>query len=64
MNRWSFYTTNEIKPAGWLKRQLEIQAEGLSGNLDKIWPDVKDSSWIGGGKEQNPGQNKKYATDR
>lgn len=51
MNRWNFYTTNEIKPAGWLKRQLEIQAEGLSGNLDKIWPDVRDSSWIGGSKE-------------
>lgn len=45
------YTTSEIKPAGWLKRQLEIQAEGLSGNLDKIWPDVRDSRWIGGDKE-------------
>ena len=51
MNRWNFYTTNEIKPKGWLKRQLEIQAEGLSGNLDKIWPDVRDSAWIGGEKE-------------
>ncbi|MBQ8014736.1 MAG: glycoside hydrolase family 127 protein [Clostridia bacterium] len=51
MNKWSFYTTNEIKPLGWLKRQLEIQAEGLSGNLDKIWPDIRNSSWIGGDKE-------------
>lgn len=51
MNKWKFYTTNEIKPSGWLKRQLEIQAEGLSGNLDKIWPDIKNSSWIGGDKE-------------
>jgi len=39
---------SEIRPAGWLKRQLEIQAEGLSGNLDLIWPDVRDSRWIGG----------------
>lgn len=51
MNKWNFYTSNEIKPGGWLRRQLEIQAEGLSGNLDKIWPDIKNSSWIGGDKE-------------
>ena len=51
MNRWNFYTTNEIKPAGWLRRQLEIQAKGLSGNLDKIWPDIRNSAWIGGDKE-------------
>ncbi|MBR6785477.1 MAG: glycoside hydrolase family 127 protein [Clostridia bacterium] len=51
MNKWDFYTTNEIKPAGWLRRQLEIQAKGLSGNLDKIWPDIRNSAWIGGDKE-------------
>ena len=51
MNRWNFYTTNEIKPRGWLRRQLEIQAEGLSGNLDKIWPDIRNSAWTGGDKE-------------
>jgi len=37
-----------IKPRGWLKRQLEIQANGLSGHLDEFWPDLKDSGWIGG----------------
>ena len=41
----------EIRPEGWLRRQLEIQARGLSGNLDKIWPDVRDSAWIGGDRE-------------
>lgn len=41
----------EIRPEGWLRRQLEIQAAGLSGNLDKIWPDVRDSAWIGGSRE-------------
>lgn len=46
-----FYTSKEIKPQGWLKRQLQIQARGLSGNLDKIWPDVRDSAWIGGDRE-------------
>ncbi|MBR2421872.1 MAG: glycoside hydrolase family 127 protein [Oscillospiraceae bacterium] len=51
MKKWSFYTTNEIKPVGWMRRQLEIQAAGLSGNLDKMWPDVRDSAWIGGDRE-------------
>jgi hypothetical protein len=30
---------------------LRIQADGLSGNLDKFWPDIKDSKWIGGNAE-------------
>ena len=51
MAKWHFYTTREIKPTGWLRRQLEIQAQGLSGNLDKIWPDVRDSAWIGGDRD-------------
>lgn len=51
MRKWKFYTTNEIKPTGWLKRQLQIQAQGLSGNLDKVWRDVRDSAWIGGEAE-------------
>lgn len=42
------FKTNGFRPTGWLRRQLEIQADGLSGNLDKIWPDVRDSAWIGG----------------
>ncbi len=51
MKKWNLYTSNELKPLGWLRRQLEIQADGLSGNLDKIWPDIRNSSWIGGDKE-------------
>lgn len=42
---------NEIRPEGWLLRQLRIEAEGLCGNLDRIWPDIKDSAWIGGSRE-------------
>ena len=51
MKKWSFYTAKEIRPEGWLRRQLEIEAEGLTGNLDKVWPDVRDSAWIGGSRE-------------
>lgn len=48
---YSFFERDTIQPLGWMKRQLEIQANGLSGNLDKIWPDVRDSAWIGGSCE-------------
>ena len=51
MSHWNFYTTKEIKPAGWLRRQLQLQAESLNGNLDKVWPDVRDSAWIGGDRD-------------
>jgi hypothetical protein len=38
-----------VKPEGWLKRQLRIQADGLSGHLDEFWPDVgEQSGWLGG----------------
>ena len=40
-----------VHPAGWLKRQLTIQATGLSGHLDEFWPDLKDSAWMGGRSE-------------
>lgn len=48
MQKYHFFNTSELKPAGWLRRQLEVQASGLSGNLDKVWPDIRDSRWIGG----------------
>ena len=50
-SKQSFFTSRDIKPTGWLKRQLEIQAEGLSGHLDEMWPSIRDSKWIGGDNE-------------
>ncbi len=50
-DKYSFFTSKEVKPQGWLLRQLQIQAEGLGGHLDKIWPDIRDSAWIGGNRE-------------
>jgi uncharacterized protein len=38
-----------IHPRGWLRQQLEIQANGLGGHLDETWPDVgSNSGWLGG----------------
>lgn len=41
-----------IRPAGWLRRQREIQASGLGGHMDETWADVgPDSSSLGGSGE-------------
>ncbi len=38
-----------IKPKGWLRRQLQIQADGLTGHLGDFWADVgPNSGWLGG----------------
>jgi hypothetical protein len=38
-----------VKPQGWLKRQLQIQANGLSGHIEELWPDLgPNSGWLGG----------------
>ncbi len=40
-----------IQPEGWLRRQLRLQADGLTGHLDEFWPDVAQSQWFGGQAE-------------
>src|SRR5437899_2666843 len=41
-----------IEPSGWLLAQLRLQADGLTGHLDEIWPDVGPrSGWLGGDGE-------------
>ena len=47
-NKYDFLRAAELIPGGWLYNQLKTEADGLAGNLDKIWPDVRDSRWIGG----------------
>jgi hypothetical protein len=47
-----FLPLTSVKPRGWLRKQLEIQAGGLSGHLDEFWPDVgPNSGWLGGSGE-------------
>ncbi len=44
-----FLPLGSVRPAGWLKAQLLIQANGLSGHLDETWADVGPASgWLGG----------------
>ncbi|MEO6982977.1 MAG: beta-L-arabinofuranosidase domain-containing protein [Edaphobacter sp.] len=47
----AFYTLSlgSVRPTGWLRSQLQIQANGLGGHLDETWPDVgSNSAWLGG----------------
>ncbi len=48
-NAFNLLPLGAIRPTGWLRRQLEIQATGLGGHLDEIWADVgSNSGWLGG----------------
>jgi hypothetical protein len=41
-----------VTPEGWLREQLVIQADGLTGHLDEVWQDVgPTSAWLGGNGE-------------
>lgn len=38
-----------VLPEGWLRNQLTIQADGLTGHLDEVWDSVGSySGWLGG----------------
>ena len=38
-----------VVPEGWLRKQEQIQAAGLTGHLDEFWNDVgPNSGWLGG----------------
>ena len=45
---YQFFAPTQIKPQGWLRRQLELQANGLVGHLDQIWEAIRCSAWVGG----------------
>jgi uncharacterized protein len=44
-----------VRPAGWLRDQLNLQASGLTGRLNDLWPIVEESGWKGNaGKNVTP----------
>jgi uncharacterized protein len=48
-NAFYLLPAGSIRPRGWLAKQLQIQASGLSGHLDETWADVgPNSGWLGG----------------
>lgn len=43
----------DVKPAGWLLKHLELQKEGLNGQLGEIsaWLDKENNAWLGTGTD-------------
>ncbi len=51
-NAFYLLPLGSIRPSGWLRQQLQIQADGLGGHLDETWRDVgPNSGWLGGSGE-------------
>jgi len=41
-----------VRPGGWLRTQCRLQADGFTGQLGDVWPDVgPNSAWLGGSGE-------------
>jgi uncharacterized protein len=48
-NAFYLLPLGSVRPTGWLRDQMQIQAKGLGGHLDETWADVgSNSGWLGG----------------
>jgi hypothetical protein len=48
-NAFYLFPLGAIEPRGWIKSQLQLQANSLGGHLDETWADVgPNSGWLGG----------------
>jgi hypothetical protein len=46
--KYDLLPIGSISPQGWMKSQLELQANGLAGHLFNFYRYVNDSLWLGG----------------
>lgn len=53
--RWQRLPTGVVKPRGWLLQQAQLQADALTSHLPLFWPDVANTSWLGGDSDISGG---------
>ena len=39
-----------VRPEGWLRKQMELQRDGLTGRAEDLYVDIGESDWLTGGK--------------
>ena len=39
-----------VSPQGWLRKQMELQRDGLTGHAEELYEDIGKSDWLTGGK--------------
>jgi len=50
-----------VRPSGWMRAQLELEANGLTGHLMDFYPDVQNSSWLGGSHDVGPSAGERFS---
>ena len=38
----------KVRPTGWLRMQLELQRDGISGHAEELYDDIGNSDWLTG----------------
>lgn len=44
-----------IRPKGWLHQQASLQADALTSHLPLFWPEIANTSWLGGPSDNDGG---------
>ena len=49
----------KVRPTGWLRLQLDLQRNGITGHAEELYDDIGNSDWLTGAR-----RGKQYAWER